>query len=62
MKNEYIGESFLNRLYKDLYNSDEVIHTAINSDTKEERNTYLFAYIVCFIDWIKKTGNKWVKI
>ena len=37
MKNEYIGESFLNRLYKDLYNSDEVVHTAINSDTKDER-------------------------
>ena len=37
MKNEYMGESFLNRLYKDLYNSDEVVHTAINSDTKDER-------------------------
>ena len=37
MKNEYMGESFLNRLYNDLYNSDEVVHTAINSDTKEER-------------------------
>ena len=39
MKNEnkYIGESFLNRLYKDLYNSDEVVHTAINSDTKDEK-------------------------
>ena len=36
-ENEYIGESFLNRLYKDLYNSDEVVHTAINSDTKDER-------------------------
>lgn len=62
MKNEYIGESFLNRLYKDLYNSDEVIHTAINSDTKEERNTYLFVYIVCVINRIKKTRNKWIKI
>lgn len=62
MKNEYIGESFLNRLYKDLYNSDEVIHTAINSDTKEERNAYLFAYIVCVINRIKKTRNKWIKI
>ena len=37
MKNEYMGESFLNRLYKDLYNSDEVVHTAINGDTKDER-------------------------
>ena len=37
MKNEYMGESFLNRLYKDLYNSDEVVHTAVNSDTKDER-------------------------
>ena len=36
-ENEYIGESFLNRLYKDLYNSDEVVHTAINSDTKDEK-------------------------
>ena len=36
-ENEYIGESFLNRLYKDLYNSDEVVHTAVNSDTKDER-------------------------
>lgn len=62
MKNEYIGESFLNRLYKDLYNSDEVIHTAINSDTKEERNTYLFAYIVCIINRVKKARNKWFEI
>jgi len=31
------GESFLNRLYKDLHMSEEVIHTAIPSDTKDEK-------------------------
>lgn len=37
MDNNYQGESFLNRLYKDLHMSDEVMHTAISSDTKNEK-------------------------
>ena len=37
MDNNYHGESFLNRLYKDLHMSDEVMHTAIPSDTKDEK-------------------------
>ena len=34
---DYQGESFLNRLYKDLHISDEVMHTASSSDTKDEK-------------------------
>lgn len=37
MDNNYQGESFLNRLYKDLHMSDEVMHTALPSDTKDEK-------------------------
>lgn len=33
----YQGESFLNRLYKDLHMADEVMHTASLSDTKDEK-------------------------
>lgn len=33
----YQGESFLNRLYKDLHISDEVMHTASLNDTKDEK-------------------------
>lgn len=33
----YHGESFLNRLYKDLHMNDEVMHTASSSDTKDEK-------------------------
>ncbi len=35
--NEKQGISFLNRLYKDLHLSDEVMHTASKSDTKDEK-------------------------
>jgi len=33
----YKGETFLNRLYKDLHMSDEVMHTASVSDNKNEK-------------------------
>ena len=34
---DYQGESFLNRLYQDLHMSDEVMHTALSSDSKNEK-------------------------
>ena len=34
---DYQGETFLNRLYKDLHLTDEVMHTASPSDTKDEK-------------------------
>ena len=38
----YNGERFLDVLYKDLYNSDEVLHTKKKNDSKEESiSTYL---------------------
>ena len=37
MDNRYEGEKFLNRLYKDLHMSDEVMHTATPSDSKDEK-------------------------
>lgn len=33
----YKGETFLNRLYKDLHMSDEVMHTANINDNKNEK-------------------------
>ena len=36
-KINYAGEEFLNRLYKDLHLSDEVMHTAQPSDNKNEK-------------------------
>lgn len=35
--NDYQGESFLNRLYQDLHMSDAVMHTALSSDSKNEK-------------------------
>ncbi len=35
--NQYQGESFLNRLYRDLHNSELVMHTATPSDHKNEK-------------------------
>ena len=37
MDDRYEGEKFLNRLYKDLHMSDEVMHTALPSDSKDEK-------------------------
>ena len=37
MENQYEGEKFLNRLYKDIHMSSEVMHTAISSDSEEEK-------------------------
>ena len=37
MDNRYDGEKFLNRLYKDLHMREEVMHTAIPSDSKDEK-------------------------
>ena len=37
MSNRYEGEKFLNRIYKDLHMSDEVMHTATPSDNKDEK-------------------------
>ena len=37
MINEYKGEKFLNRLYKDLNMREEVMHTATPSDNKDEK-------------------------
>jgi len=37
MINRYEGETFLNRIYKDLHLSDEVMHTATKSDNKDEK-------------------------
>ena len=34
---DYQGESFLNRLYQDLHMSDAVMHTALSSDSKNEK-------------------------
>ena len=34
---DYSGESFLNHLYQDLHMSDEVMHTANQSDSKDEK-------------------------
>lgn len=34
---DYSGESFLNHLYQDLHMSDEVMHTANPSDSKDEK-------------------------
>ena len=33
----YIGETFLNKLYKDLHLEKEVMHTALSSDSKNEK-------------------------
>ena len=37
MDNNYSGEEFLNKLYKDMHISEVVMHTAIPSDNKEEK-------------------------
>jgi len=37
MMNRYEGETFLNRIYKDLHLSDEVMRTATKSDNKDEK-------------------------
>ena len=37
MGNRYEGETFLNKIYKDLHLSDEVMHTCVPSDNKEEK-------------------------
>lgn len=37
MDNMYEGENFLNRLYKDLHMREEVMHTALPRDSKDEK-------------------------
>ncbi len=50
MKEDYLGEKFLNRLYKDLYLSEEVQHTSEKDDKKEEA-------IKKYMDRLKKVHN-----
>ena len=47
----YNGEKFLDVLYKDLYRSDEVLHTKEKSDTKEES-------IKRYLERLEKVHNK----
>ncbi len=44
------GITFLNRLYKDLHLSEEVMHSANKSDTKEEK-------VKKYLDRIEKAEN-----
>ena len=50
MNSEYKGEKFLNRLYKDLHMSEEVMHTAIPSDSKDEK-------VHKYLERLEKVGN-----
>lgn len=47
---KYSGEKFLNKLYSNLHMSDEVMHTASNSDSKEEK-------VRKYLDRLEKVEN-----